>query len=228
MKTIAGAAERTQNVLDVSCSSHQPEQEEHEENRRPEPEQQVLPPRASRVQRLGVHDHALLLEQLRQSVVVCERRDLGTKPRRRLASRVPLLLRKSALNRRPLGRDLLHVPRRHLFEEERAVRNTDAGRRLRRTRAEVKVEKQKPDCKEDPTTARAKAWQLRRRRSGRRRRCACLALILGTHCGELMSSSCCSGVGLRKPTQPTRCGNEVVRTRDGPGVEGQRVRYAAG
>ena len=120
------AAERSQNVLNVSCSPHQPEQQENEQKSRPETEQQVLPPRCSGIERLGVHDDAFLLKQLRQGVVVGERGDLRLELRRRLASRVLLLLRERALNRRALGRDHFHVAGLHLFEEERAVRNANA------------------------------------------------------------------------------------------------------
>ena len=120
------AAERSQDVLDVSGSPHQPEEQEHEENRRAEPEQQVLPPGASGVERLGVDDDALLLKQLRQGVVVGERGNLGAELRRRLVRGVLQLLVERALNRRALGRDLLHMAGLHLLDEERAVRNANA------------------------------------------------------------------------------------------------------
>ena len=57
------AAERAENVLDVAGPPHQPEEQEDEEESRPEAEQQVLPPGRSGIQRLGVDDHVLLLEQ---------------------------------------------------------------------------------------------------------------------------------------------------------------------
>jgi hypothetical protein len=46
---------------------------------------------------LGVDDHAFLLEQPRQRVVVGERGNLRSEARRRLRPRVPLLLRERAL-----------------------------------------------------------------------------------------------------------------------------------
>ena len=55
------------------------------------------------------------------------------------------------------------VPRAHLLEEERAVRDADAGRRLRRARADVEVEGQQCEGEEDPAAAQAKAGRLRRR-----------------------------------------------------------------
>ena len=55
-------AEGAEDVLNVPGTPHEPEQQDEEEDRRAESEQQVLPPRRSGVQRLGVHDHAFLLE----------------------------------------------------------------------------------------------------------------------------------------------------------------------
>src|SRR5438552_3750610 len=69
------AAERAEDVLHVARSPHQPEEQQDEEDRRPEAEQQVLPPRRCRVQRLGIHGHTLPLEQLREGVVIGEGRN---------------------------------------------------------------------------------------------------------------------------------------------------------
>ena len=77
--------------------------------------------------------------------------------------------RERALDRRALRRDLLDVARAHLIEEERAVRNADAGRRLRRPRAEVEVEGQQREGEEDPAAGRTKAGRLRRCRRRPRR-----------------------------------------------------------
>src|SRR5438552_2986652 len=59
----ARAAKRAQDVLDVACPPHQPEQQDDEHDRRPEAEQEVLPPRRPGVERLRVDDDAFLLEQ---------------------------------------------------------------------------------------------------------------------------------------------------------------------
>jgi hypothetical protein len=128
----ARTAERSESVLDVAGTPQQPEQQEDEEDRRPEAEQQVLPPRRSSIQWLGVDDHFILLEQACQGVVIGERGNLGLEERRRLRPCVGHLLVERALDRGALRRDLLDVPHGHLLEKERAVGNADAGRRLRR------------------------------------------------------------------------------------------------
>jgi hypothetical protein len=131
----ARTAKRSESVLNVAGAPQQPEQQEDEEDRRPKAEQQVLPPRRSGIQWLGVDDHGMLLEQACQGVVVGERGNLGLEARRRLRSSVDHLLVERALDRRALRRDLLDVAHGHLLQEERAVGNADAGRRLRRPRA---------------------------------------------------------------------------------------------
>ena len=158
------AAERSQNVLNVSCSPHQPEQQEDEQDRRAEAEQQVLPPGSARIEGLGVDDDTFLLEQPGQSVVVGERRDLGAEPCRRLRFPVPGLLREGALHRRPLRGDLLDVALTDLLQEEGAVRNPHARRRLRGTRAEVDIEGEEGKREQDPRASGPEA----RRRPGRR------------------------------------------------------------
>jgi membrane protein DedA with SNARE-associated domain len=57
------------------------------------------------------------------------------------------------------------VPVLHLRQEERGVGNTNAGRRLRRPRAEVEVEDQKRDEKDDPAAVPAKPRRLRHARA---------------------------------------------------------------
>jgi hypothetical protein len=166
----ARKAERSESVLDIARTPQQPEQQEDEEDRRPEAEQQALPPRRPGIQWLGVDDHLLLLEQACQGVVIGERGNLGLEERRRLRPCVGHLLREGALDRRALRRDFLDVPHRHLLKEERAVGNADAGRRLRRARANVEVDGQKREEENDPGSTRAKAGPLRRRRSARSRR----------------------------------------------------------
>ncbi len=61
--TRAGAAERPEDVLNVPGTPHQPKEQDEKEDRRTEAEQQVLPPRRSSVERLGVHDHLLPLKE---------------------------------------------------------------------------------------------------------------------------------------------------------------------
>ena len=78
------AAEPAEHVLHVAGAAHQPEEQEDEEDGRAEPEQQALPPRRPRVERLGVHDHALAAGGGATARLVGERRDLGAEARRRL------------------------------------------------------------------------------------------------------------------------------------------------
>src|SRR5439155_20049537 len=163
--TCARAAERAENVLNVARAPHQPEQQDEKADRWPETEQQVLPPRRPGIQRLGVHDDSLLLEQARQRVVVGERGNLRLEPRRWLRARITQLFREGALDRRALRRDRLDVSGCHLLEEERAVRNADPRGRLRSARTEVEVEDEKGDEEEEPAAASAQPRrQLRRRR----------------------------------------------------------------
>ena len=159
--TCARAAERAENVLHVACAAHDPEEEKDEEDRRPEAEEQVLPPRRSAVERLRIHDDALLLQQPRQCVVVGKGRDLRPEAQRRLRPRVPLFLREGPLDRRSLRGDVLDVAVRHLLQEERAVRDPDARRRLRCARTEVEVEAEQDDGEDDPPACRAKTRRLR-------------------------------------------------------------------
>src|SRR5204863_6289760 len=73
----ARAPEGAEEVLRISRAAHQPEEQEDEQDRRPESEQQALPPRPRGVERLRVHDDLLLLQQGRQGVGVRECRYLG-------------------------------------------------------------------------------------------------------------------------------------------------------
>src|SRR5206468_8379730 len=106
-----------------------------------------------------------LLEQARECVVIGEGRDLRPEARRRLRLRVTLLLRERALDRSPLGHDLLDMARAHLIEEERAVRDTHARRRLCCTRAEVEIDAEQDEREHDPRATDAKARGRGRRRS---------------------------------------------------------------
>ena len=94
----------------------------------PKPSSRLCHHGAPRVERLGVHDHAFALEQLRERVRVGECRDLGLEERRRLRVLVLSWLRERALDRRALRGDLLHVSRRDLVQEERAVRDPNTRR----------------------------------------------------------------------------------------------------
>ena len=71
------SSERAEDVLHVARPAEQPEQEEDEEDRRPEAEQQRLPPRRAPFERLGVDRDVVLLEQLGELVRVGEGGDLG-------------------------------------------------------------------------------------------------------------------------------------------------------
>ena len=80
----ARSAELSEDVLCVPRSSHQPDEQKHEQDRRPEAEQQTLPPRRATIEWLCVDHHGLSLEQRGELVVVRECGDLGLEPRRRL------------------------------------------------------------------------------------------------------------------------------------------------
>src|SRR5690242_15212035 len=62
----ARAAERTQHVLDVACAAIEPEQQEHEEDRRAESEEEVLPPGCACVEGLRVYRHMPVLQEVRE------------------------------------------------------------------------------------------------------------------------------------------------------------------
>src|SRR6266516_194856 len=164
----ARASERSQQVLRVAGAPQQPEQQQHEDNRRAESEQQVLPPRRAGIERLRIDDDLFLLEQPRERIVVGEGRNLRLETRSRLRLRVGLLLRERTLDRSPLGRDLLDVARAHLIEEEGAVRNAHARRRLGRTRAEVEIDTEQDEREHDPHATDARPGSLLRRRSAGR------------------------------------------------------------
>ena len=176
----ARAAELAEHVLDVSGAADQREEQQQEQERRPEAEQEALPPGRALVQRLRVDDDALLLEQRRERVVVRERRHLGLELRRRLGALVALLFGERPLDRRALRGDLLHVPGVHLLEEERAVRDADARRRLGGPGAEVDVEGQQREAEQDPATRDVEA-RPRRRCSARSRRRRGLGPLGGRH-----------------------------------------------
>ena len=106
------APERSEDVLHVPRAPHEEEEESDEENRRPEEQQEALPPWGSRVERLCVDDHALALEELRERGVVGERGNLRSEAGRLLRVLVRLRLLERALDRGPLGRDLLTLPSR--------------------------------------------------------------------------------------------------------------------
>src|SRR5439155_8990781 len=125
-------------------------EQQYEEDRRPEAEQEILPPGRAGIERLRVDDDAVLLQQRRQGVGVCERRYLRLEARRRLRLPVAQLERERPLDRRALRGDLLDVSRVDLVDEEGAVGNADAGRRLCRARAEVEVDREQDECEDDP------------------------------------------------------------------------------
>ncbi len=146
------SSERAEDVLHAAGPAEQPEQEEDEENRRPEAEQQRLPPRRAPFERLGVDGDVVLLEELGQLVGVCEGGNLRPESRRRLRlfERHPLL--EGALDVRPLGRDLLDVGRLHLLQEERAVRDSYPRGGLHRPARDEQVEREQRDEEDDPAS----------------------------------------------------------------------------
>ena len=107
-------AERAEHVLNVARAAHNPEQKPDEQDRRPESEQHVLPPRCARVQRLRVHDHALALEEPGEGIVVREGGNLRSKTRRRLRADVAHLLREGPLDRGAFRCDLGDVSGREV------------------------------------------------------------------------------------------------------------------
>src|SRR5581483_1772812 len=163
------APERAEHPLHVAGATHQPEEQADEEQRRPEAEQDALPPRRALRQRLRVDDHVLPLEELRERLRVGELRDLGLEATGRLRAGVALALLERALDRGPLRRDRAHVAVAHLLEEERAVRHADARRRLRRARAEPEVEGEQAEHGEEEGPARPEARPARRGGAGRGR-----------------------------------------------------------
>ena len=130
--------------------AHEPDQQADEEDGRPEPEQQVLPPRPALVERLRVHRHALLLEQLRQRLRVRELGDLRLELRRRLRVLVALRLRERALDGGALRGDLGDVAGVHLLQEERAVRHAHPRGGLCRPRARPVVDDQQGRQNREP------------------------------------------------------------------------------
>src|SRR5213078_1009168 len=97
------------------------------------------------------------------------------------------LLGERPLDGRALRADLLDVPGVDLIEEERAVGDALARRRLAGHRADVQVDRQQDEREDDPRPAEAEAGRRRGRcrpaRRGRRRR-AVLARGLGISAGH--------------------------------------------
>src|SRR5262249_31207135 len=91
----------------------------------------------------------------------------------RLRALVALGDLEGALDRGALRRDRDHVAVADLLQEERAVGDTDPGRRLHRARAQPVVDREQTNDDEQPARVEAEARAARRRRAvprGRRRR----------------------------------------------------------
>ena len=154
----------------------------------PKPNSRLCHHGAPRVERLGVDDDVLLLEQPRQRIVVGERGDLRLEARRRLRVLVRQLLRERALDGGALRRDLLDVPARHLLEEERAVRDAHPRLRPHRAAAEEEVDAEHDQAEDDPARTRSvpRAYGLRRRRVARRWRWRLFRGIVGGRHGPTL------------------------------------------
>src|SRR5262249_11286191 len=167
--------ELAEHVLDVAGSAHEQHQQRDEEDRRAEPEQEGLPPGDTGVERLRVDDDALLLQQVRELVLVGEGGALRLELRRLPLVVVRRRLLERALDRRALRGDAVDVLAVDLVEEEGAVGDADARRALRRAGAEVVVDEQQDDEEdaEPPPPAGPRArrglggWALRRARPAR-------------------------------------------------------------
>ena len=178
----AGAPERAEDVLHAAWPRR------NSQNRRrtnrivgPKPNRSVCHQWCAGVERLGVDDHVVLLEQLRQLVGIGERGDLRSESSRRLRVLERRLFLERALDVRPLRRDLVDVARLHLLEEERAVRDPYPRLRPHYAAREEEVTREQNDEENDPARARPvpRASWLRRRRVARRRRWRLLRGILG-------------------------------------------------
>ena len=122
----------------------------------PEAEDQAGEEAAALVDRLGLDDHALVLEQLVEVVAgEGERRDLRVEVLRGLRVLVRELLLEDPVDGLPLRRDALDVARPHLLEERRAVGDPHRlGAAGREDRDEEVVRRQQA---EDRGTATASA-----------------------------------------------------------------------
>ena len=144
------AAELAEDVLHPAGAARRIDDQPDQQDRRSEPDEQGLPPRRAGLERLGVDDDLLPLQELRERVRVGEGRDLGLEAVGRLRSVVALRSRERALHGRALRRDRRDVPVPHLLQEVRAVGDTDARRRLRGARAQPVVEDEQPDDPDEP------------------------------------------------------------------------------
>src|SRR4029077_7019757 len=77
----AGATERAEEVLHVPRPPHCPDDQRHEEDRRAEADEEVLPPGKAGVEWFGVDHDALFLQQAPKRVGVCERWNLRAETR---------------------------------------------------------------------------------------------------------------------------------------------------
>jgi hypothetical protein len=127
----------------AGCSTEEPDEQPDEQDRRAEAEQDRLEQRAL-AGRLGADDHVVLLEQLGELLVVREGGELGLELLGRLVLVGEVLL-ELALHGVPAGRDLLDVPRPHLVEEGRVVRDLDALLRRRHDGDDHPVQDEQPD-----------------------------------------------------------------------------------
>ncbi len=166
--TCARAAERAEHPLDVPGAAHQQNEQPDEQDRRPEADEQVLPPGDAAGERLRVHDDLLLLEQVRQRLRVGERGDLGLEVGRGLGALVARRLLEHALDRRALRGDRDDAARLHLVEEERAVRDADPRGRMHGARRDPEVEDEQhgEERSHAPAEAKPRLGLLLRRRRG--------------------------------------------------------------
>ena len=216
-------SERAEGVLHVAGPAEEPEEQEDEQDRRPESEQQRLPPGRARLERLGVDRDVVLLEQLGELVGVGERGNLRSEPRRRLRVLEGHVLLERPLDVRALGRDLLDVARPHLLQEERAVRDADPRLGPHRPRGDEQVECEQHEEEDDPAGRDPEPGTLgrrRRRSAGRgRRRLGCAAVGLLGHGPRLLSAAFLPPVAGQ--LQGTDCpGSTTVRNTECRGLTG--------
>ncbi len=144
------ATELAEDALHAPGPSDREEDQRDEQDGRAEAEEQVLPPGSAGIERHGVDDHLLALQEPRERVRVGKGRDLGLEAHRRLRAGVALRSVERPLDGRPLRRDRGDVTGAHLGEEVRAVGNTNPRGRLGRARRDRVVDDEQPDEPDDP------------------------------------------------------------------------------
>ena len=120
----AEGAERAHRAA-AGAAPEQEDEQRDQQDHRAEAEQQAGEEAAALVDGLGLDDDVLLLEQLRQLLLVGERRDLGLEDLRGLVVLELEVLLEAAVDGLAGGRDPLDVAVADLLEEDGVVRDRD-------------------------------------------------------------------------------------------------------